>query len=76
LAREARDALDAFVVESVGIVAGAVVVVVQVGEERQGRHSLGVESGGVGREVGVVLQDQVEARGDVAAFDQPAPHRR
>ena len=73
---ERRDALHPFIVQRVGVVGRAVVVLVAAGEEAQHGHVPRVEGGAVRGQVGVVLQGEVEARRHVAPLDDPPPQVR
>ena len=65
---ELGDALHTLVVQRVRVVARAVVVRVAAGEEVEHRHVFRIEGGAVGGQVGIVLQDEIEASGNVAAL--------
>ena len=72
-AGELRDAFEAVVVECVGLVGRAMVILMAAGEEIQHRHAFRVERRGVGGQVGIFLEREVEAGGDVAFLDELAP---
>src|SRR5439155_24644394 len=74
-AGEAGDAVQPVVVQLVRSVGGTVIIVVAAGEETQDRNLFGVQRGGVRRQIGVVLQRQIKAGGDIALLDQMPPVR-
>ena len=72
-AGEFGDAFHAGVIQGVGLVGGAVVFGMAAGEEVQDGQFLGIEGSDIGGEVGIVLQDEAEAGGDVAFFEEASP---
>src|SRR6266511_1316551 len=72
-AREARDALQPFVIHLVRDIGGPMIVIMAAGEEGQHRNLFRIERRGIGRQIRVVLQDQIEAGRQVALFNQSAP---
>ena len=69
------DAIEIFVVDLVGRVAGPVVVGVRAREEAERRHAGLVEAGDVGRLIRIRLQHEIEAGGDVRLLEDLRPHR-